>query len=340
MKPANILVGRDGEPKLLDFGIAKLLAHADGGATTGLRLCTPDYTSPEQVRGGNVTARTDVYSLGLILYELLCGERAQTGDSSSALALDRSICDVEPPPPSVRAAARGDRVLSRELRGDLDTIVGMAIRKEPERRYGSAAALGGDLGRYLESRPVEARPSTAAYRLRKLVRRHKLATASALLLAGSIVAGIVSTVHQARRAERRFEQVRSLANAFIFDVHDQIQYLPGATEARRAIVGTALRYLENLRQEAGADAALRLEVAAAYERIGDVQGGPAQSNLGDSRGALGSYRRAEDMLIPLYQHGDNGAAVPLGSVLLKIASVRSERSEAPAAMQDLERVGK
>ncbi|MGH9666410.1 MAG: serine/threonine-protein kinase, partial [Bryobacteraceae bacterium] len=152
LKPANILVDRNDTPKLLDFGIATLLSPIleQTGDTTGARLWTPDYCSPEQVRGGAVTVRTDIYSLGLILYELLCGERAQAADSSSPLALERSICEAEPAPPSVRAAARGERGLSRQLRGDLDTIVATAIRKEPERRYRSAAALGEDLTRFLE----------------------------------------------------------------------------------------------------------------------------------------------------------------------------------------------
>jgi serine/threonine-protein kinase len=151
LKPANILVTGEGVPKLLDFGIGKLLTPAprDENTTAGMRLWTPDYTSPEQVRGGAVTTRTDVYLLGLVLHELLCGEKTQEADASSPLALDRSVCEIEPPPPSQSAAGRGDAALTRELRGDLDTIVAMALRKEPERRYGSAAALSEDLARYL-----------------------------------------------------------------------------------------------------------------------------------------------------------------------------------------------
>ncbi len=336
LKPSNILVGRNGEAKLLDFGIARLMA-AEGHITAGLPMWTPDYTSPEQVRGGHATGRTDVYSLGLILYELLCGMRAQTADTSSPLALDQSICEAEPPPASVTAVRAGDRALSRELRGDLDTIVAMAIRKEPQRRYSSAGALSADLGRYLENRPVEARPGTSAYRLLKFVRRQRLATGVMVLLIASIAAGVVSTIHQARRAEHRFEQVRGLANAFIFDVHDRIQDLPGATEARRAIVSTALRYLESIRQEAGADAALQLELAAAYQRIGDVQGLPSRSNLGDTRGAMASYRRAEELLTPLDRGGDIRASYLLASVIRGIAAVRTATNQGAEAMKDLER---
>ena len=338
LKPANILVDSTNTPKLLDFGIAALLdAMAEKtAATIGAQLWTPDYTSPEQLRGGAVTVRTDVYSLGLILYELLCGERAQVADASSPLALDQSICEAEPPAPSERVAARGDYNLSRQLRGDLDTIAAMAMRKEPERRYSSATALNTDLGRYLSGRPVAARPSTPLYRLSKLLRRHWAVSVAAGLLAVSVGAGIGSTIYQSRRAERRFEQVRGLANAFIFDVHDRIQYLPGATEARKAIVATALRYLETLRRDAGNDPGLVRELAAGYERIGDVQGNPTGSSLGDTQGALESYRRAEELLAPLAGRGDPAAKVALLSAFYSRAKLEHSLGNT-AGLQDLHR---
>ncbi len=323
LKPPNILVDQNKTPKLLDFGIATLLDPVGDEAvtTTGVRLWTPNYTSPEQVRGGAVTVRTDIYSLGLILYELLCGERAQTADLSSPLALDWSICETEPALPSVRAASRGDKSLSRELRGDLDTIVAMAIRKEPQRRYGSVAALGADLTRFLDGRTVEARPNTARYRVSKWMRRHWLAASAASLVMVSVAGGIASTAYQARRAEQHFQEVRTLANAFVFDVHDRIQYLPGSADARRVIVSTALRYLENLRRDAGNDTVLLRELAAAYEGFGDVQGNPTASNLGDSQGALASYRRARSILQPMAARGDPDAALAVKSTVFKLGSL-------------------
>ncbi len=329
LKPSNLLVTADGVPKVLDFGIAKLLGPdaAETGATIGLTSWTPDYASPEQVLGRPVSTRSDVYSLGLVLYEVLTGEAAQRADTSSPVALARSVCETEPPLPSARAAAAGQRALARELRGDLDTIVAMAIRKEPERRYASMAAFAADLGRYLAGLPVAARPNTRTYRARKFVARHRVAAVAAVLVAASIAGGTAAAVYQARRAERRFAQVRGLANAFVFDVHDRIAALPGATEARRAIVRTALTYLENLREEATGDAALAHELAAAYERIGTVQGHPLSANLGEPEAALQSYARAEALLAPFEATGGTETLVQVATVAIKQAQVLRARGD-------------
>src|SRR5262249_12779660 len=144
-----------------------------------------------------------------------------------------------------RATARHDRGWAGRLRGDLDTIVMTAIRKEPERRYGTAAALADDMLRYLDGRPILARPSTVTYRAGKFLRRHRAAVAAAVLVFASLVGGLGAAIFEARRADRRFQQVRALANTFVFDIHDRIEHLTGATEARKAIVQTALTYLES-----------------------------------------------------------------------------------------------
>ena len=344
LKPSNILVTDDGTPKLLDFGIAKLLdplAAATSTATIDARW-TPDYTSPEQVRGRPVTTRTDVYSLGLILYEMLSGERAQIADASSPVALERSICVTEPPRPSERAAAGSGRAWASRLRGDLDTIVLTAIRKEPERRYGTPAALSDDLGRYLDGRPVLARPSTAAYRAGKFLRRHRAGTVAAALVVISLVTGLGAALFEANRAERRFQQVRSLANSFVFDVHDRIESLTGATDARKAIVQTALVYLENLRQDAGNDPALARELAAAYLKVGTAQGAPLRPNLGDPAGAALSFARAQELLDPLAARGDLEARRALVSVLNYIATLRDAQgktAETNAALSRASQLG-
>ncbi len=334
LKPANILVTGDGTPKLLDFGIAKLLEpFVDGAATATMDMrWTPDYTSPEQVRGRAVTTRTDVYLLGSILYELLTDERAQRADVASAAALERSICETEPPKPSERIAARGDRAAAKAVRGDLDTIVMTAIAKEPERRYGTAAALAEDIARHLADVPVVARPSTTIYRASRFVSRHRVGVASAALVLVSLVAGLGAAIVQARRADRRFAQVRALANTFVFDVHDRIERLPGATEARKAIVQTALTYLESLRPDAAGDPALARELASAYHRLCRVQGGTAEMNLGDGAGALVSCQRAAALLRPLVARGDPKAGPTFVAVSRTLADLEIDQKGAQAAL--------
>jgi len=230
LKPANILVDRAGTPKLLDFGIAKLLsrepsAEGEGAVQPGLtrpqeRLLTPDYASPEQVRGEPVTIASDVYSLGAGLYELLTGRRARRLEGLGPAAVERELTGTTPIRPStvVRRGASGgedpDEVsarcglrpeqLARRLRGDLDTIVLEALHPDPERRYATAAELSADLGRYLEGRPVLARRDSALYRARKLVGRHPVSVATAAGVVVLVVAFVVGLAVQSRRlaAER------------------------------------------------------------------------------------------------------------------------------------------
>src|SRR5262249_25625550 len=173
LKPSNILVTADGTPKLLDFGIAKLLAPDTGEAVTrtetAIRLMTPDYASPEQVRGGAITTATDVYSLGVSLYELLTGRRPYQFETYSPLEIERAICDPEPPPPSdaARRQPGTSLKLARQLAGDLDNIVLMAMRKKPDRRYQSVEQFSADLLRFGAGLPVAARPDSFVYRTGK-----------------------------------------------------------------------------------------------------------------------------------------------------------------------------
>jgi len=296
LKPSNILVTPEGSPKLLDFGIAKLLSTqgADAAPLTAMPLMTPEYASPEQVKGHLITTASDVYSLGLILYELLARKRAYELETRSPEEVARVVGQFEP----LRPSAVAPRGICRQLTGDLDTIALKALRKEPERRYASVQELSEDIRRHLSGLPVLARADTLSYRAGKFALRHKAGLIATVLVVASLVAGIVATARQARiaeanrvRAERRFNDVRKMAGAFLFDFHDAIQNLPGSTPARELVVKRATEYLDSLSKEAAADASLQRELAVAFQRLGQIQGGIG-TNLGEAQGALESYGKA------------------------------------------------
>ncbi len=322
LKPSNILVTVAGTPMLLDFGIAKLLDPAAMGisaqvALTRQRAFTPDYASPEQLRGEPVTTTTDIYALGVVLYELLTGHSPYRATPASLADWIRSVCqeDAEPPstvirrvtetpadedtpaetitPEKVSQCREGDpRALQRRLRGDLDAIVLKALRKEPGERYGSVDQLAADIRRHLAGRPVLARRQTTAYVTRRFLQRHKLGVAAAALVLITLTAGLASTLWESRVAARRFDDVRRMAHTFLFDVHDSIQDLPGSTPARVLIAKTGTEYLDRLAKDARGDRSLQLELAEGYDKIGDVQGNPGGSNLGQPLPAIENYRKA------------------------------------------------
>jgi serine/threonine-protein kinase len=214
LKPSNILVTSDGEPKLLDFGIAKLVEGQDGFTQmqTLPGAMTPDYASPEQIRGDAVTTSSDIYSLGVLLYELLTGQRPYRLKTRSADEIARAITEQEPERPSTVLARAENSTFeirhSKFPKGDLDNIVLMALRKEPQRRYASVGQFSEDIRRYLEGLPVVAHKDTVSYRATKFVKRHKIGMAAALLVLLTLVGGIIATAWQAKRAT---EQARVAA---------------------------------------------------------------------------------------------------------------------------------
>jgi eukaryotic-like serine/threonine-protein kinase len=360
LKPGNVLVTADGIPKLLDFGIARLVRPAtEPGAldptVTALRMLTPDYASPEQVRGEAVTTATDIYSLGVLLYELLTGQRPYRANLVHEVLA--AICEQDPERPSAAlgrtrqpttagpslertaeelsgARATTPAVLRRKLAGDLDTIVLKALRKAPTERYASVEAFAEDLTRHLEGQPVQARPHTLAYRAAKFVRRNPTAAVAAALAVAALLGGIVTTTRQARiaeanraRAEQRFADVRSLADFVMFDMHDAIEKLPGSTRARKQLVERALQYLDRLIGEGVTDPVLLGEISRGYARLAEVQGQPNNANLGDRAGGLASARKALSAqervaaALPL----DGSASVALARRHLELASLLEEK---------------
>ncbi len=312
LKPGNILVTQQGAPKLVDFGIARLL---EGGAlltVTGVAPMTPAFASPEQVRREPAATTSDVYSLGVLMHELLTGVGPYAVAAGNVEALLAAIGRGELAPCSEGLArATDDAVgrrapsrerLRRELTGDVDAIVSMALRKEPAHRYASVAALEADVRAWLEGRPTQARKGSTLYRAVQLMRRHKTSVAALVAAFVALSVGLVSTLWQAARAERerdaaqhRFEQVRTLARAVLFDYHDGIAGLPGSTPMRERLVKDALTYLDSLSAETRDDVSLRIELAQAYLKVGDVQGDPYGASLGDTGHANASYLKGREI---------------------------------------------
>jgi eukaryotic-like serine/threonine-protein kinase len=354
LKPGNVSVNTEGQVKLLDFGIAKALDPLEGndGNTTvgGQRPYTPNYASPEQVRGEPVSTATDIYSLGVLLYQMLTGTRPTGRHATTPMEAARCVLEDQPTKPSRLTAdeAVDPQWLStrKKLEGDLDNILLKALVKQPTERYASVDAMASDINAYLEGRPVSARAASRRYLLTKFVRRNRAVVTASAAAALALVLGLFGTAWQAHRAglalesaSTRLAQTRSIARDLVMRYADTVMYLPGGMKMQVDMLTDTVGHLDKLGVDASADPAFAGDVATAYARLVTLQVDNLAASLTDAPAGSRNLARALELFpigAPAHQN-DVEYSVWWARALQAQFNLRRSSGDLPGAMAACEK---